>query len=424
MPAYDELLRPLFAGRRVLLAAGPVPWHTGMVTALRALGADSFLVVGSPGLGAAPEVEVVLVDVRAADSVDEFRQWERIADSPPPEVQEAVDGFDPELVLLPPFHASRTFAGRPAFGARRPEWLALEDKTTVDALWDEIGVPRPPSELVPVEDLVGVPHGTVWSGDASEGFNGGAVFVHWVRDERDAAVATERFRAHCRVVRVTPFLEGLPCSIHGMVTDRGFAVFRPVEMVVLRATVAPALRYAGAATTWDAPPAVRDELRAVARLVGEALAERVGYRGVFGIDGILTADGFRPTELNPRIGAGLRYATSEEHPLVLLNQAVIERAADVDPVDVEARILEIGGRDRVAGGWTFLATQLPEAELDVGCAKVVVGRIPSGTMVRVQLDPADVPAGQPCGPIVAEVLTVADAELGLGLGPVSAASPV
>lgn len=30
----------------------------------------------------------------------------------------------------------------------------------------------------------------------------------------------------------------------------------------------------------------------------------MGYRGAFGIDGVLTADGFRPTELNSRMSAG------------------------------------------------------------------------------------------------------------------------
>ena len=39
--------------------------------------------------------------------------------------------------------------------------------------------------------------------------------------------------------------------------------------------------------------------------MGDHLQAAYGYRGAFGIDGVLTADGFRPTELNTRISAGL-----------------------------------------------------------------------------------------------------------------------
>ena len=50
-------------------------------------------------------------------------------------------------------------------------------------------------------------------------------------------------------VRVMPFLEGVPCSVHGIVLPDGTAALRPVELVTLRRGTD--LVYAGCATFWD-----------------------------------------------------------------------------------------------------------------------------------------------------------------------------
>lgn len=46
-------------------------------------------------------------------------------------------------------------------------------------------------------------------------------------------------------------------------------------------------------------------MRDVARSVGALIRSEVGYLGAFGIDGVCTAEGFFPTELNPRLTGGL-----------------------------------------------------------------------------------------------------------------------
>src|SRR5690606_41121857 len=111
--------------------------------------------------------------------------------------------------------------------------------------------------------------------------------------------------ARCNRIRVMPFLEGIPCSIHGRVLPTGTAVFRPLELMTLRRPEQARLVYAGANTFWDPPARAREQMRQVARVVAEGLARRVGFRGAFTVDGVLTEEGFLPTELNPRIGAGL-----------------------------------------------------------------------------------------------------------------------
>ncbi len=105
-----------------------------------------------------------------------------------------------------------------------------------------------------------------------------------------------------------PFLDGVPCSIHGVVVPGpggGTAVFRPVELAILRQVEERRFVYGGLSTWWDPPAADREEMRGVARRVGDHLRAAHDYRGAFGIDGVLTADGFRPTELNTRMSAGV-----------------------------------------------------------------------------------------------------------------------
>ena len=146
----------------------------------------------------------------------------------PGEVVAALDRWDPErqaLVLSPMFNELPEIAGRRVYGPRRPEWRRLEDKVVVDDLWDELGVTRAPSEVVPADPAalraaagrLDRGAGTAWAGDARQGFNGGAFCLRWVREEEDAAEAVAFLAERCDRVRVMPFLEGIPCSIHGVV---------------------------------------------------------------------------------------------------------------------------------------------------------------------------------------------------------------
>ena len=104
-----------------------------------------------------------------------------------------------------------------------------------DGIWDAAGVDRAPYAIVPADRdalaaatraLAG-PLGAVWSGDTREGFNGGGDYVRWVRDDDDQARALAFFLPRCDRVRVMPFLDGVPCSIHGLVLPDGTAALPP-----------------------------------------------------------------------------------------------------------------------------------------------------------------------------------------------------
>jgi hypothetical protein len=458
VPTLSELLRPLVAGRKLVLAGAPLAAMTWMCRQLRELGAERpFLLATGIGTGEVPgpnEAEWCVVEVRAPDVVAEIRAAMRLLRLLPGEVVDALDRWDPErqaLVLSPMFNELPEIAGRRVYGPRRPEWRRLEDKAVVDDLWDDFGVTRAPSEVVAAEPValraaarrLDRGAGTAWAGDARQGFNGGAFCLRWVRSDEDAAEAARFLGERCDRARVMPFLEGIPCSIHGMVFPHGVATFRPVELVTLRQPGGSGLRYAGAATFWDPPDADREVMRDLARRVGDGLRERVGYRGAFTVDGVLTADGFLPTELNPRLGAGLATMTRglPALPVALLDRALIEgEAVAVAAGDLERQVLEAADRARAGGAWTVTdaaadaTRELPVTFEDGTCRPAAEGRSADGVLsfgpsgvggfVRLALDPERVPAGPPVAPLAVAAFALADERFGTGIGPLAPARPV
>ena len=137
-----------------------------------------------------------------------------------------------------------------------------------------------------------------------------------------------------------PFLEGIPCSIHGFNTGDGTAAFLPVEMIIFRHAERPEFIYGRAANFWNPPDEVRDEMRRAARNMGALLDERVGYRGGFDIDGVATAEGFRPTELNPRLAVG-HFIQAQAADL---SPGSLERLIIAGDLDIAAADLEEDGR--------------------------------------------------------------------------------
>ncbi len=463
MPTTHErllaALRGAYGGRRWLLAVEVVQSYRSMGVDLEEVGGEVGFVLGarvgtgdlppdglpwhSLGLPPAPDLMVAIHGSEAALA------------SVSPEVRAKVDAVDPDgemLALGAFFSAGEPVAGRRMFGARPRSWRALEDKTVIDAVWDAAGVPRAPSEVVvcTLEALWGAAGrldagaGTVWAGDARDGFHGGATRTRWVRTDVEAARAVRDLAPHCDTARVMPFLEGLPCSIHGVVMPDGVAVFRPAEMLVLRGP--RSFLYARAATFWDPPAAERESMRRVARRVGQHLAEAHGYRGAYTVDGVMTAEGFRPTELNPRVGAamGMLNPVAElgpRVPFVLLHYALIEGAdPGVSASELEAAVLEQADAHRFGSfgfsvpgdraetetmylAWRdgFARTE-DAAEAD---AVVLAGPGPTGDFVNVRLTPAATArmglVGRSLAPVVADFVRWSDTHLGTALGPAVAA---
>jgi hypothetical protein len=435
-------LRDVFRGRPVVLAGGPAAGATARVEQLRRIGVERILVVASGvGTGPLPEAEILVHELPVpADAIEEFRNEERFFANPSAEVVAAIDAFDPgreSILIAPPFFDVRALGDRPAFGARRREWVALEDKTQADELFDAARVARPPSEVVTAtaEEVDAAAarldrgDGTVWSADAREGFNGGGIYVRWVRDDVDRREALDVLLPRCDRVRIAPFVEGIPCSLHGFVTLDGVAAFRPVELLTLRSSSQPRLRYAGCATYFDPPAPDVAEMRAAVKRVGEVLRERVRFRGSFTVDGILSVDGWVATECNPRFGAALGYASKAAPELCffLWHHAVVEGVVDVPSAALEGVLVAAADRCRWGGAWTTTGRRFDDnasVAVESPAGTLTAGPGALGGFVRFEADPLTTPVGPSFAPLAARAFVRADAEFGVGLGPLEAARQV
>jgi hypothetical protein len=442
--AVTARLGALWAGRPVIIGPWVLAAATPYVEWLRELGCPVLVVFTSRGAGPVPpEDECEVVQVRppaTASMTEELRTHDRLAHRLPDHARAAIDAFDPErrgTWFTSPFVTTdEPIDGRPVTAGRPASFVALEDKMVADAIWDAAGVERAPFRLLDVDDDAGLlaateelatDLGAVWSGDARDGFNGGGNFVRWLRDHADLRKALAFFRPRCDRVRVVPFLEGVPCSIHGFVLPDGTAALRPVEIVVLRDPEARSFVYSGLGTTWDPPAADRETMRGAAHRVGTFLQREHGYRGAFGIDGVLTADGFRPTELNTRMSAGATTVSEVDRRFFTFLQAALVAGVDtgLTAADVEGLVPDMDARrsgkvvctaegtaverdESYPVAWD--GTAFSRAPSDTGNV-FTIGATPSGLFAKVDPCTALVP-GQRLAPVNAALVAYVDATYG------------
>jgi hypothetical protein len=447
----NALVRPLIAGRHWMIAVAAAAEATGWVRFLSEQGAlRSFVLAGSTGTGSLPSsdhAEVEILGLAAEGIMDGIRSFHGALTTLPAGVVRRLDAWDPDRtarVLVASFTSDHPIAGRRPYGARRVAWERLEDKMTVDALWDAAEVDRAPSRVVPIEQglLLAAAaeldegNGTVWVGDNRPGWHGGADRLRWVRTREDGESAVAFLaEQHC-FARVMPFLRGVPCSIHGMVYPGAVITFRPVEMMVFAVPGMPLLRYAGFATFWDPPENDREYMRETARRVGRHLRREFGYRGGFTVDGVLTERGFLPTELNARGGGGLGAisAGAPDVPLGFLLRALVAGdALEYRPAALEDLVLDGADRRRGGGGHLVVADGPTEtvrlrlaytgegfrrANDDEDCDGTLdFGPALGGGFVRFRPDPDRTPVGPSPGERVLEAFRFADSEWGTGIGP-------
>lgn len=446
-----DQLEAVYGGKRWIIATDVLAGARGTTHWLQQLGAEAVLCIASSrGAGPAPDEDFapnpIVFNVAGQDMMSSVRLSAKLLADLPAEARARVDAFDPQRtarVIGTIFDDGRPVGDRRKYGARPQAWQDLEDKTVIDQVWDDIGVPREPCEVVAAHDFDALlaasarldqGAGTVWAADQREGFHGGASYTRRVTNDAQARVVFDLFGPHADYVRVMPFLEGIVCSVHGLVFDDYVAAFRPCEMLCFRRPDGR-FHYGRAATFWDPPTADREAMREMARVVGRHLRAEFGYRGAFTIDGVMTADGFRPTELNPRFGAALGVLASPlDLDMVLLNLAVAEsEPCDWRPADLEALVLGVADAQRSGGTMAVVSVPLENSE-DIGLiyqdgvfrrahpeeephAIGYCGPHAAGGIVNVKFVPAHTPVGESVSVRAAAGLKWADEEWGLDLGP-------
>ncbi|RFU83258.1 hypothetical protein DY218_28770 [Streptomyces triticagri] len=303
-----------YRGRKVVLLGRDVPQYRLRVQALAAMGAQEPFIVGNGiGLGDIPDkvAGYCTTDLGTLSFTDTARATDHLLAAPPRHVVAALHAYDPDgsaLVLAESNVTRNTMAGRQVADGRPAEWAVLEDKLTVDRIWDDLGVTRLPYEVVAAtrNDLKAVHRrldlgqGTIWYRDMNGGVQVTFEQARWVRDDEGFEEAVTAVAAECERVKVTPFLPGTPCGINGFVLSDGVVVLRPFEELVLEGPERSQLVYAGCSTYFDPAPEVRDEIRDLARRVGAWMHRETGFRGAFSIGGVQTAKGFIPLDLLAR----------------------------------------------------------------------------------------------------------------------------
>jgi hypothetical protein len=360
---WERHLSEPVRGRPVIVGFELLVGMTDTVTDLARWGARRpLLIADGRGTGAIPDpdaADVLLVEEQRAGSLTEqvrarMRPDERLT----PDVVEAVERYDPAgdaVWWVSPVALNEPMLGRAVNGGRPRSQAMLEDKLLVDGLLDAVGAPRPPSRTArtaydvlmqatrEVTSETGVEQ-VVWAGDNRGGTNGGGDFIRWIRSLELAQEAAAFFAERCDQVRVSAFLDGVPCSVHGIVLPDGIVVLRPVELVALRDPDRGVFVYGGMGTSWSPRPDDAAEMRDLAARVGRHLQLEHGYRGGFGIDGVLTSEGFRVTELNARFSGGLarleRAAPAAQLGLVHVN-AVLGRDVGRPATDIEQHAMAL-----------------------------------------------------------------------------------
>lgn len=455
--AWERHLCAPFTGRKIICSFELLAAMTHLVGRFRRWGAERpLLIADGRGTGPVPtaeDAEILLVESPRFESLTEHvRARMRSAERLTPEVVAAVERYDPAedaAWWVSPVGPNTPMLGRPVLGGRPPKQAALEDKLVIDDILDDLGASRPPvavaaatyDDLMAATDRVRGVSGAdqvVWSGDATQGVNGGGDYVRWIRSVDHAKDAADFFSRHCAQVRVSPFLEGVPCSIHAIVVPDGVVALRPMELASLRAAESGRFVYAGMGTSWDPPDADRDAMRELARRFGIHLQRTEGYRGAFCLDGVLTADGFRLTELNPRFSGGLsrlgRSSPDAHLELVHVNALLgrdLGRAAEQIEADALARVDDSRFVDVMGLSGTVTSTEDLEVAVAAGPGRLEVaqdavsaigtvacGPSPLGTFVRLTLSDEVVRVGDRVAPLSVLLLDFCDRMWDTGFGSV------
>lgn len=409
--SVTERLAELHRKRRWIATVEFASSATEFVAGMRDWGAEDVMIVaGQEGSGEHPDAPTFVTNTPTGSGMDGIRAFQAAIADPSPALMEAVSAFDPAgdaLVIVAPHSELQDALGRRVYGARPPAQVALEDKMLADEIWDAAGLARAPAAVVAVDSAATAARrlagslGTVWVADNKEGFHGGGNYVRWLGADEDATELAEWFGQRADRVRVMPFLDGIPCSIHGWVTHDGIAVFRPIEMLVLRRTDRTGFFYGGYDSYWDPPWRHRRRMRAVALAVGRHLIERVDYVGPYGVDGVLTAEGFLPTELNPRMTIGhAGPADAAGLPPATTVRAHLAGELDLPAEWLERKLLTAADRRRFGRAVAATAGSLPDDSFDIAFtedgaelsekavrqATISTGAIPSGPAVFVRFD--------------------------------------
>jgi hypothetical protein len=350
-----------------------------------------------------------------------------------------VRGFDPvgaATLIIPDPLDPLVWGQRRRIGARQRGWRRAEDKTVVDSVWDAIGLPRARSLVVdaPVNRstletlgaLVDEGTGVVCSRQprAAGPTAGGDGIWWWLSGHKPPAPLIEDDSPGR--LRLMPLLPGLPVRVHGLVLGDQVVPFPAREIVSLPRPGQGAFLCAGTSSLEDV-----GGLASLTRHLGDGLREHLDFRGGFSVDGVLTGEGFRPTDFNARLTSAMEAAPPAARVrLHAVNVLARERAEP--PVGVIRSIvrdayasdsrhtlygasssINAGAPSTVSAVWRLGRLVRSTEPADV---TLTTHASPRGWLITGSLDARRVPPG-PLGCAAPAVFRLSDQELGTDFGP-------
>lgn len=200
----------------------------------------------------------------------------------------------------------------PVLGARAAVARPMENKVNFFKQLEARGLPHPRwREIDPDRDsyaTLAADIGTRLIVQAAHGFSGNRTFAVDDADQY-AAVAQTLGR---RKARAAELVEGSPVTMNACVLADGAVRTGPLFHQVTGAPECTVYPFGACGNDWVASPADPEPAAAIARAVGEMLAER-GFRGIFGMDFVLKPDGgVVAIECNPRLVSSVPMASALE----------------------------------------------------------------------------------------------------------------
>lgn len=350
----------------------------------------------------------------------------------------AIETFDPQhraLVIAPDPLDPPATGGRELLGAKTPAARLLEHKTIIDSLWDIAGVhrvdalvcdltPRLPSVMATMDAGSGV---VLSCQQRGAGPQAGGEGIWWTQDGTLPA-SFPKLDSNDMRIRIMPLLLGLPCRIHGITVGAQITAFPPMELLSLPRAVSGTFLWAGAVPAHTLSGSVRADLDAVAVTVGTWL-HALGHHGAFAIDGILTDDGYRPTELTTRLTSAFEGADPGQRILLHAANLLARAGHHLGSPSELAELAEAAVRDRfdVYGASPTAATSgnrslhwisagpstTHERQAD---GTLTLGPSPRGWLLHARLSPSALPRHQPVGLLAPRVFELSDAIFGTAFG--------
>jgi hypothetical protein len=161
------------------------------------------------------------------------------------------------------------------------------------------------------------------------------------------------------------------------------------------------------------------------------------------VDGVMSEEGFLPTELNPRPGAGLQGLTAAipELPFALLAIAVqAGEGLDFRPEDLESLVVEAADARRGGGIRTFFPGERERTEIhglvddsgryrlakggEATTASLVTGPSNLGGFITFAPSGQEIARGPSVAPRAIDAFRVAEESLGVALGPLEPARSI